>query len=151
MEILIPTLTSVILWAVLLALFVVIEAVTANLVTIWFAVGALAALVVSLFTQDLLLQTLAFLLVSLAALAVTKPLVARARSRKPAAPVELDRNLGRTAQTLESLVPGAVGRVRLDGVDWNAVCDQPLHAGSPCVVTAINGTTLTVAPLPPKA
>ena len=146
MEILLSTTAAIWLWAVLLAVFVVVELATANLVTVWFAVGALAALVASLFTHNLLWQALVFLLVSLVALIATKPLVSRARAVKPAAAVELDRNIGRTAQALEDLRPGVVGRVRLDGVDWNAVTDSPNRAGERCTVQAINGTTLTVAP-----
>lgn len=146
MEILISTTAAIWLWAVLLAVFVVVELATANLVTIWFAVGALAALIASLVTNNLLWQALVFLLVSLVALIATKPLVSRARAVKPAAAVELDRNIGRTAQALGDLRPGAVGRVRLDGVDWNAVTDVPIRTGETCVVRAIDGTTLTVAP-----
>ncbi|MDM8201862.1 NfeD family protein [Allofournierella massiliensis] len=146
MEILLSTTAAIWLWAVLLAVFVVVELATANLVTVWFAVGALAALIASLFTHNLLWQALVFLLVSLVALIATKPLVSRARSRKPAAAVELDRNIGRTAQALEDLRPGVVGRVRLDGVDWNAVTDSPIRAGERCTVQSIGGTTLTVAP-----
>ena len=129
MEILLSTTAAIWLWAVLLAVFVVVELATANLVTVWFAVGALAALIASLFTHNLLWQALVFLLVSLVALIATKPLVSRARSRKPAAAVELDRNI-----------------VRLDGVDWNAVTDSPIRAGERCTVQSIGGTTLTVAP-----
>lgn len=146
MEILISTTAAIWLWAALLAVFVVVELATVNLVTIWFAVGALAALLASLVTHNLLWQALVFLLVSLVALIATKPLVSRARARKPAAAVELDRNIGRTAQALEDLHPGVVGRVRLDGVDWNAVTDSPIRAGEACTVQAIGGTTLTVAP-----
>ena len=97
MEILLSTTAAIWLWAVLLAVFVVVELATANLVTVWFAVGALAALVASLFTHNLLWQALVFLLVSLVALIATKPLVSRARAVKPAAAVELYRNIGRTA------------------------------------------------------
>lgn len=139
-------LNAAILWGSLMALFVIIEIATLNLVTIWFAAGALAALLSILFTQNLLHQVMIFLVVSLAALLATKPLVKRARSHKPAARVELDRNLGRTAQTLEELKPGMIGRVRLDGVDWNAKATAPLMPGSACVVSAIEGTTLTVSP-----
>lgn len=146
MEILITPLAATILWGILLALFVFIEIATLNLVTIWFAAGSLAALLSSLFIDNLMYQILIFLVVSLLALIATKPLVKRARSHKPAARVELDRNLGRTAQALEELKPGVIGRVRLDGVDWNAQTTAPLLPGSACVVTAIHGNTLTVSP-----
>ena len=110
------------------------------------AIWLWAALLASLATNNVLWQALVFLLVSLVALIATKPLVSRARARKPAAAVELNRNIGRTAKALEDLRPGTVGRVRLDGVDWNAVTDAPIRAGEACVVQAIGGTTLTVAP-----
>ena len=61
MEILISTTAAIWLWAALLAVFVVVELATANLVTIWFAVGALAALLASLATNNVLWQALVFL------------------------------------------------------------------------------------------
>lgn len=146
MELFINPTTALVVWTVLLAFFVVVEIATLNLVTIWFAAGALAALLASLFTQNLVYQILIFLLVSLAALVAAKPLLANARHRKPAAPLDLERNLGRTAQVLEPITPQKPGRVRLDGVDWNAVCQHPLAPGDQCRVLAIEGTTLTVEP-----
>ena len=95
--ILVPEAAAIAGWLIALALFVIVEAATVNLVSIWFAVGALAGLITSLFTENLLYQLLAFALVSAAALAVTKPLVARMRSRKPAAALGLERNIGRRA------------------------------------------------------
>lgn len=133
-------------WLIALAVFVVVEAATVSLVSIWFAVGALAGLVTSLFTHNLLYQLLAFALVSAAALAATKPLVSRMRARKPAAVLGLERNIGRRAVVVQPVRPGAPGRVRLDGVDWSAVCPSPLEAGEECVVTAVESTTLQVEP-----
>ena len=145
MEVLLSPLTFIVIWAILLAVFVVVEVATINLVTVWFAVGALAALIASLVTNNFIYQIVIFLVVSFVALVVTKPMMDRARKAKPVARVELDRNLGRTAQALETIQPGRTGRVRLDGVDWNATSDDVIVAGSNCVVTAIHGTTLTVA------
>ena len=147
MQIMITPLASVILRAILLAAFIVIELATVNLVTVWFAVGSLAALVSGLFTQNLLMQVLVFALVSALALALSKPLVDKARRMKPAEPVGLDCNLGRTATVLLPIAPGQLGRVQLDGVDWTATSTTPLAAGESCVVTAIGATTLTVEPL----
>ena len=146
MGLIFSTTTSIFIWAGWLALFVIIEIATVNLVTVWFAVGALVALLSSLVTNNFLYQVAVFLVVSLVALVATKPLMDKARHAKPVAAVELDRNLGRTAQVLQTIQPGSMGRVRLDGVDWNATCDQLLTAGTSCTVTDIQGTTLTVTP-----
>ena len=91
----VPTTAAIVGWLIALVVFVVLEAATVSLVSIWFAVGALAGLVTSVFTNDLLYQLLAFAVVSAVALAVTKPLVARMRARKPAAALGLERNIGR--------------------------------------------------------
>lgn len=144
--ILVPEAAAIAGWLIALALFVIVEAATVNLVSIWFAVGALAGLITSLFTNNLLYQLLVFALVSAAALAVTKPLVARMRSRKPAAALGLERNIGRRAVVVQPVRPGVPGRVRLDGVDWTAVCDTALEEGGECVVTAVESTTLRVEP-----
>ena len=73
-----------------------------------------------------------------------------AQGLKPAAPkgLDADGNLGRTGLVLTPIRPGCEGRVRVDGVDWRAVCDTPLEAGTRCRVTAVGATTLTVEPLP---
>ena len=144
--ILVPESAAIAGWLIALALFVIVEAATVSLVSIWFAVGALAGLAASLFTNDLLYQLLAFALVSAAALAVTKPLVARMRARKPAAVLGLERNIGRRAVVVRPVQPGVPGRVRLGGVDWTAVGDTPLEEGGECVVTAVESSTLRVEP-----
>ena len=59
------------IWIGLIVIFLVIEGLTAGLVTIWFAVGALAALIAAMFHAPLWLQLVWFFAVSIAAFAVT--------------------------------------------------------------------------------
>ena len=66
-----------IIWIVAAVVFAVVEALTFNLVTIWFAIGALVAFAVSYFDADVTAQLWIFVLVSVVALALTKPLVAK--------------------------------------------------------------------------
>lgn len=134
-------------WVLSLAVLLIVEACTVNLVTIWFAVGALAAAITCFFTPQFSIQLLVFALVSVAALLLTKPLVDRIRQRRPASPLGLERLIGRRAETLTDLVPGKKGRVRLDGVDWQAVCSEPLAADTFCTVVSVEATTLVVKPL----
>ena len=135
------------LWAAALIVFLVIEAETANLVTIWFAAGALAALLVSLFVPGFLWQTLVFAAVSVLTLVFTRPLLVRFRNRKPESPLGLERSIGRRAVVCAPIRPGKSGRVTLEGVDWQAVCDTPLEVGDPCIVQKVNSTTLEVTPV----
>ena len=61
-----------------------------------------------------------------------------------------DRNLGREATVLTPVTAEEPGRVRLDGVDWNARCVTPgdiLNPGDHCRVTEIHSTLLLVEPI----
>ena len=55
--------SPVIVWIAMLAVFIVIEAATAQLVTIWFAIGALAALATALAHGPIALQVVVFVVV----------------------------------------------------------------------------------------
>ena len=136
---------SSLVWLILLIAFVVVEALTVSLVSIWFAAGAVAALIVSGFTSSWLVQFAVFAVVSAVALAATRPLVKK-RMTARRVPTNADINVGRKAQVLVEVTPDVTGRVRLDGVDWNARSEQTIPAGALCVVLSVDGATLTVRP-----
>ena len=60
-----------IVWLVVCVLFAVSEAMTAGLVTIWFALGAFVASIVSIFTDNFLVQLTIFVVVSVISLVYT--------------------------------------------------------------------------------
>lgn len=64
-------------WLILLAILLVIEFITLGLTTIWFAGGALAAFIVSLVSDSLLLQLIFFLIISFLFLFLTRPIAVR--------------------------------------------------------------------------
>ena len=77
-----------------------------------------------------------------------KPLCSRLR--KPPTATNGDRALGREAVVLTPVSAETTGRVRLDGVDWNARCATPgdtLDPGALCRVTEIHSTLLIVEPV----
>ena len=140
---------SSLVWLILLIAFVVVEALTVSLVSIWFAAGAVAALIVSGFTSSWLVQFAVFAVVSAVALAATRPLVKK-RMTARRVPTNADINVGRKAQVLVEVTPDVTGRVRLDGVDWNARCATPgdtLTPGQSCRVAEIHSTLLIVEPV----
>ena len=66
-----------IMWLIVLAVFLVIEAITVGLTTIWFAGGALLAAIASVLGASVLVQWILFLVVSLVLLIFTRPLAVR--------------------------------------------------------------------------
>ena len=63
------------IWLVISGLFFAIEIATVGFLTFWFAIGALIALIVSLFIDNIVIQTLVFLATSVILLFATKPFV----------------------------------------------------------------------------
>lgn len=136
-----------VVWLTALIVLLIIEGATNNLTTIWFAVGAAAALVASQFGATVPLQIIVFIVISFVALLATKPLVRKWRNT-PITPTNGDRNVGRTALVISAVTPTQVGRVRLDGVDWSArlAGTAPLEPNQTCRVVAMDSTTLVVEP-----
>ena len=134
------------LWLIALVLFGVVEAATAGLVCIWFAVGALAALLAALLGAGVLMQVVVFAVVSAVALAVTRPLVRRITSGKAVA-TNADRVLGAAAKVTESIDnENSTGAVYVDGKTWTArsADGTVIPAGEQVEVTSIEGVKLFV-------
>ena len=139
---------SPILWLAAAVGFLALEASTFNMTSIWFAIGSAAALLCCVFTGSFRVQAVVFIAVSTLCLLALKPLCSRLR--KPPTATNGDRALGREAIALTSVSAEATGRVRLDGVDWNARCATPgdtLAPGQSCRVAEIHSTLLIVEPV----
>ena len=63
------------IWIGIAVVMAVIEASTVQLVSVWFVIGALCAALASIFTDNIVIQTVVFVAVSLVALVITRPLV----------------------------------------------------------------------------
>ena len=107
-------------WLGAIVFFGVVEGVTAGLVSIWFVLGAAAALIAALLNAALTAQFAVFLIVSALALVATRPLVKKLRAGKPV-PTNLDRVIGtsgRVTETVDNSI--ASGAVYVDGKTWTA-------------------------------
>ena len=136
------------LWLAAVVAFLLMEASTFAMTSIWFAAGAAAALLTCLFTDSFRAQALVFIVVSILCLLAFRPLAAKLRQK--ITPTNGDRNLGREATVLTPVTAEVPGRVRLDGVDWNARCVTPgdrLEPGERCRITEIHSTLLLVEPV----
>ena len=142
-----------VVWLVAMIVLLVIEGVVPGLISIWFALGALAALVSALLHAPLWLQIVWFLAVSIAALALTRPLAKKYINAKTQ-PTNADMLIGKECVVRESIdnVLGA-GAVSVDGKVWTARTESDevrLQEGSRAVVVRIEGVKLIVKPIEDK-
>lgn len=137
------------IWLALFAAFIIIEALTVQLVTVWFAVGAFCSFVASFLTESLPVQLLIFIAVSAIALLVTRPLVRRLTSSKKL-PTNADMYIGEEGLSLEKIDNiAATGLVKVKGSLWTARSfDDSLviEKNTPVVVEKIEGVKLIVRP-----
>lgn len=133
-------------WLLVAVIFGVVEAATVQLMSVWFAIGAVAAMVSALLGASVWLQFGVFLAVSILALACTRPFVKKVLKVKQVR-TNADSVVGRVAAvTVEIAGPGEVGRVLVDGQDWAAVSEEgiPIPRGERVLVKGIEGVKLIV-------
>ena len=134
-----------IIWLVLMVVFLIMEAATVQLVSTWFAVGALAAMIVALLGAELWLQILVFLTVSIVLLALLWPMVRKHLKPKLVA-TNADALVGRICIVTERIDPLEGGRVKLGDVTWSARVEagESIPVGSQVKILRIQGAKLIV-------
>lgn len=134
------------IWIGLTVAFVIIEAATVQLVTIWFAIGSVAGLIACAAGLEIWIQFLIFAVVSAVALAVTRPFVKKfTKGRKQ--PTNSDRLIGREAIVTEPISNElSKGAVKIGGLEWTArtVDGSFAEKGERVTVLSIEGAKLLV-------
>ena len=138
-----------IFWLIAMVVFAAAEAMTVSLVSIWFAVGSLGAIIVALLGGGLAFQVTVFL-----ALAVALLLSLRGIVRKHFTPrvtrTNVDSVIGATGVVLTPVNNiAALGQVRVNGVEWSARSTDNSHinAGTMVRVDRIEGVKVFVSPV----
>ena len=95
------------------------------------------------------LQFLVFALVSAVTLAIMVPMLAsRRKGKKTPVTNGPALSVGKRGVVLQAILPGEIGRVRVDGLDWQARAAEALPQGSRCQVLSAEGNVLTVQAAP---
>ena len=139
---------AAIVWLVLMVVFLAAEASTVSMVSLWFAAGALIALLTALAGGPAWLQTLLFLAVSAGLLLALRPLVKKYLSPKLTA-TNVDSVVGSTGLVTAAIDNvSAVGQVKLGAMEWTArsTAGQPIPAGTLVKVDRIEGVKAFVSP-----
>ena len=110
---------EVLLWLVITVVLVIIEIASFNLVTIWFAGGATAALIAAMFHLPMWVQLILFAFVTTVLLVSTRPFVVKVMAKKT--PTNSDRVIGMVGIVTEEIDNiKETGAVKADGKVWSA-------------------------------
>ena len=130
-------------WFIAFVILLVIELVTVNLVTIWFAIGAVAAIITTIFTDSILIQAIVFVVVSVISLLITKPLIKKIKKFE-IEPTNSDRVIGKIGEVTEKIGRNKYGEVKVYGNTWTASSKQVINVGERVKVLSIDGVKLVV-------
>ena len=134
------------IWIGFAVVMAVCEAATAQLVSVWFVIGAICAAIATIFTGSLIIQSLIFLTVSLVALIVTKPIVKKIKKNNKKVNTNSERLVGQIGDVLFDIEDAqSIGQVKVMGEIWSARSDfAPIRKGTKIKVLAIEGVKLLV-------
>jgi len=134
------------IWLAIAIVLGIIEAATLGITTIWFAIGALIAMVASLINLPLPVQVLVFLVSSMVLLYFTRPIVKKC-GKIGTTRTNADRLIGEKGLVTEKIdVINGKGQVKVFGQIWSArsVDNQDIDAGETVEIKGITGVKLVV-------
>lgn len=131
------------IWFITFLILLIIEIVTVNLVSIWFALGAIGAMIAAVITDSAIIQITVFLIVSFITLLLTKP-VMRKFKKFDIEPTNFDRVIGKIAEVTKKIGKNEYGEVKVFGNTWTATSDDTIEVGSKVKVLSIDGVKLIV-------
>ena len=135
-------------WLIAAVILALIEALTLGLTTIWFAGGALAAVIAALLGLPVAAQVVIFVVVSLLLLVLTRPWALR-HFKRGLEHTNIDAVVGREALVTGEIRPFGTGEVRLNGLAWGARSSDNrdiLAEGTVVRVVGVEGVKLIVSP-----
>ena len=133
-------------WLALMIVFLVVEASTVSVVSLWFAAGALAALLTDVLGGPIWLQILLFVVVSGILLWQLRPITKKYFTPKLTR-TNVDAVAGTTGTVLEDIDnTAATGRVKLGAMEWSARSTDgtPISAGTLIRVDKVEGVKVFV-------
>lgn len=140
---------AAVFWLVMIVLFLMVEASTVTLVSLWFAAGSLAAMLVALTGAGIGFQVTLFVIVAAVSLTALRPLV-RKHIKPKLTKTNVDAVVGTTGLVTTPIDNvSAVGQVKLGAVYWSArsVSGEPIAEGTLVKAERIEGVKVFVSPV----
>lgn len=113
------------IWLIISGLAIIIEFFTVGFLVFWFSIGALLAMIVSFFTDDIIIQTSVFIASSTLLIFATKPFVKHFDIPNP-----LRSNVysltGKTGMVIQEINnSNSTGQIKVGGETWSAISENP--------------------------
>lgn len=139
------TTTMIIVWAIVMALTLLLEFFTVDFFACCFSIGALIALILAACQVNVYWQVGVFFVVTVLALCMARPLLKRLL-KKPTVPTNVDQNFGKKARLLTDVVNGE-SSIKINDVIWKVTCATELKQNDEVMIEQVEGNKMIVKPV----
>ena len=136
-------------WLILAGVFVIGEVLTSGFLIFWLSLGSLIAMVISFFTDNIIIQTTVFLISSVILILATKPLVKKFANIETVK-TNVQSIIGKKGIVTKDINSiKATGQVKIEGELWSAIGkdDMDIPEGTEVEVNEIKGVKVIVTPI----
>lgn len=130
-------------WLAFFVIAVIIEFLTADMISIWFALAAIPSFIIALVGGHLVWQIISFIGFSGALLLLTRPVVKKYLKTNEIK-TNVDAMVGLTVTVIKEIRPNEIGRVVVRALDWAAVSKETILVGEHARVLDVEGNKLIV-------
>lgn len=136
-------------WLIVAGIFFVLEIITVGFLVFWLGIGALLALIVSLFTSNLILQTAVFVISSIILIFLTKPFTKKILNTETVN-TNVFSIIGKKALVIKDIDPiNSTGQIKVNGEVWTAIShnNELIKKDTEVEIENINGVKAIVKPI----
>ncbi len=132
-----------IFWLILVIVLTIVELATVNLLSVWFVISGIVAMILSFFIDDVAIVSTVFALLGILLLFTTRPLLKKYLPTQRVR-TNADRIIGMNGVVTEEIKKNSVGEVKVDGKKWSAISNSKIPVGSEVIIEAIDGVKVVV-------
>ena len=132
------------MWLIIIIILGFIEAITFDLVTIWFIISGIIAMLLSFVIDNVFIQFASFVILGILFVILTRPFIKKVKHNER---TDIDRIIGMKGKVTETIEKNGIGEVKVDGKLWSAYSDKEIKVGSTLKVLSINSVKLKVEEL----
>lgn len=137
-------------WLILAGMFLIIEIISVGFLVFWFSIGALIAMVASLFIKSIVAQATIFVISSAILLFVTRPFVSKITQKDEVVKTNVYSIEGKVAKVVVDVDPiEGKGQIKVDGEIWSAKSynDTVIPKDTEVLIEKVDGVKAIVKPL----
>lgn len=130
-------------WLAFFVIALIVEVITADMISIWFALAAIPSFIIALVEGSIVWQIVSFILIAGVLLFLTRPVVKKYLKTNEIK-TNVDAMVGMIGTVIKDINSNEIGRIMIRQIDWAAVSKENIHIGESVRVLDVDGNKLIV-------